>query len=214
MTKIQNNETSTTRPPIVVILGHVDSGKTSILDFIRESHVAQKESGGITQHIGAYQVEHKGKKITFIDTPGHEAFSAMRSRGAKAADVAVLVVDSCKGVELQTKEAISHIKKADIPLIVALNKIDRPEANPGKAKRDLAKEEILVESMGGKVPSLEISALSGKGVEELLELISLVGEMGNLKADLAEPVRGWILEAHLDNRSGIKINLIPNHGSL
>lgn len=199
---------------MVVILGHVDSGKTSILDYIRQTHVAQKESGGITQHIGAYQIVYKEKKITFIDTPGHEAFSQMRSRGAKIADIAILVVDATKGVEPQTKEAISHIKKAEIPFIVALNKTDRQEADLEKTKRELMKEEVLVESLGGKVPSIGTSAVSGKGVDELLEMILLVAEMENLKADPSLPVAGWVLESRLDSRSGITVTLILDQGGL
>jgi len=198
----------------VVILGHVDSGKTSILDFIRKSHIAEKESGGITQHIGAYQIEHKGKKITFIDTPGHEAFSQMRSRGAKVADIAVLVVDSCKGVEPQTKEAIFHIKLAEVPLIVALNKTDRPEANPEKVKKELIKEDIQVESLGGRVPSVNVSARTGQGVDEILELILLIGEMENLKMDVSVSAEGVVIESYLDHQRGPVATLIPDKGTL
>jgi len=197
-----------------VILGHVDSGKTSILDFIRKSHIAEKESGGITQHIGAYQIEHKGKKITFIDTPGHEAFSQMRSRGAKVADIAVLVVDSCKGVELQTKEAIYHIKLAEVPLIVALNKTDRPEANPEKVKKELIKEDIQVESLGGKIPSVNVSARTGQGVDEILELILLIGEMENLKMEVSVPAEGVVIESYLNHQRGPVATLIPDKGTL
>ena len=198
----------------MVILGHVDSGKTSILDFIRKSHIAEKESGGITQHIGAYQIEHKGKKITFIDTPGHEAFSQMRSRGAKVADIAVLVVDSCKGVEPQTKEAIFHIKLAEVPLIVALNKTDRPEANPEKVKKELIKEDIQVESLGGRVPSVNVSARTGQGVDEILELILLIGEMENLKMDVSVSAEGVVIESYLDHQRGPVATLIPDKGTL
>ncbi len=198
----------------MVILGHVDSGKTSILDFIRKSHIAEKESGGITQHIGAYQIEHKDKKITFIDTPGHEAFSQMRSRGAKVADIAVLVVDSCKGVELQTKEAIYHIKLAEVPLIVALNKTDRPEANSEKVKKELIKEDIQVESLGGKVPSVNVSAKTGQGVDEILELILLIGEMESLKMEVSVPAEGVVIESYLDHQRGPVATLIPDKGIL
>jgi len=198
----------------VVILGHVDSGKTSILDSIRKSHIAEKESGGITQHIGAYQIEHKGKKITFIDTPGHEAFSQMRSRGAKVADIAVLVVDSCKGVEPQTKEAIFHVKLAEVPLIVALNKTDRPEANTEKVKKELIKEGIQVESLGGKVPSVSVSARTGQGVDEILELILLIGEMENLKMEVSVPAEGVVIESYLDHQRGPVATLIPDKGIL
>ena len=214
-------ESLVTRPPIVVVLGHVDSGKTSILDAIRKTHVVEKESGEITQHIGAYQVavpagrqEYKEKSITFIDTPGHEAFSAMRSRGAKVADIAVLVVDACEGVKPQTKEAISYIKKADIPMIVALNKIDKVEAQPEKIKGVLGKEEVIVESMGGKVPCIEVSAKSGQGIDELLEMIVLVGEMEELKSDDKRLTEGVVIESYLDVKRGPTATLLIRDGSL
>ncbi len=210
----KTNKKLITRPPVVVILGHIDSGKTTLLDQIRKTRVAKKESGGITQHIGAYQVEKEGKKITFIDTPGHEAFSQMRSRGAKIADIAILVIDSCKGVEKQTKEVISHIKEAKIPTIVALNKTDRPETDAEKAKRELQKEDILVESLGGKIPSIEISAITGKGIEDLLDLILLVAEMENLKSDISKPTTGVIVESYLDSKRGPTATLILNEGVL
>ena len=202
------------RPPVVVVLGHVDHGKTSVLDFIRKTQVAEKEAGGITQHIGAYEIEKEGKKITFIDTPGHEAFSAMRSRGAKVADIAILIVDASEGVKTQTKEAISHIKKSGIPMIVAINKIDKPGADPLKIKRELAQNDVLVESMAGKVPSIEVSAKTGQGISDLLELISLVAEMENLKADLQKPAEGVVIEAYLDSQRGPTATLILNAGVL
>src|SRR5579864_7192738 len=146
------------RPPVVVVLGHVDHGKSSLLEAIRDFKITSKESGGITQHIGAYEVDQNGKKITFIDTPGHEAFSAMRLRGAEVADIALLVVDAAQTVQPQTKEAIMAIKKAEIPMIVVLNKIDLPTADPEKIKRELAKVDVIVESMGGQVPSVNVSA--------------------------------------------------------
>jgi len=212
MAKIKNSENLVVRPPVVVVLGHVDSGKTSILDAIRKTRVAAKETGGITQHIGAYQVEKDGRKITFIDTPGHEAFSAMRSRGAKVADIAVLVVDSAKGVEPQTKEAILHIKKAEIPFIVALNKIDMPGVNLMKTKGELAKEDVLVESMGGKIPSVETSVPTGKGIDDLLNMILLVAEMEDLKYDPETAIEGVIIESHLDSKKGITVSLILTQG--
>ena len=202
------------KPPVAVVLGHVDSGKTSILDFIRRTQVAEKEAGGITQHIGAYQIEQDGKKITFIDTPGHESFSAMRSRGARVADIAILVIDTTQGLQPQTREAISHIKKAQIPFIVALNKVDRPEADPEKVKRELQKEEILVEDLGGKVPQVLTSAKTGQGIDELLELIILVAEMEDLKADTQKPGQGVVIESYLDSQRGPTATLILNQGVL
>lgn len=202
------------RPPVVIILGHIDHGKTSILDFIRKTHLTEKEAGGITQHIGAYQIEHQGKKITFIDTPGHEAFSTMRSRGAKVADIAILVIAAEEGVKPQTKEAISHIKKSEIPLIVALNKIDKPEANPEKVKRELSKEDILVEDLAGKVPSVKVSAKTSQGISELLDLILLVAEMENLETNLEKSAEGVIIEAYLDRLRGPTATLILNEGIL
>lgn len=199
----------------MVVLGHIDHGKTSILQSIRQlQFTGEKPGGAITQHIGAYQIEKDNKKITFIDTPGHEAFSAMRSRGAKVADIAILVVDACEGVKDQTKEAISHIKKTGIPLIVALNKIDKPEANPEKIKGELKKEEVLVESLGGKVPSVKTSAKTGQGIDELLELISLVAEMENLKASLSKPAEGVVIESYLDSQRGPTATLILDQGTL
>ena len=210
--KKKNNLIS--RPPVVVVLGHVDHGKTSILDYIRKTHVADKETGGITQHIGAYEIEKNGKKITFIDTPGHEAFCAIRSRGAKLADLAILVIDAAEGVKDQTKEAIDCVKKARIPLIVALNKMDKPGANPEKIKRELTQEKILVEKMGGKVPSVEISAKTGKNIEELLEIILLVAEMEDLKGSLEMPAEGTVIEAYLDSQRGPVATLLVNNGIL
>ena len=199
---------------MVVVLGHIDHGKTTLLDQIRKTHVAKKEAGGITQHIGAYQIVEGDKKITFIDTPGHEAFSAMRSRGSKVADLAILVVDSSEGVKAQTKEAISHIKKSGIPIIVALNKIDKPEANPEKAKRELTQEDVVVESLGGKTPSIEISALTGQGIPELLELILLVAEMENLKVELTKKAEGVVIESYLDHLRGPTATLLITEGVL
>jgi len=202
------------RPPVVVVLGHIDHGKSSLLEAIKDLKITEKESGGITQHIGAYQIEHRGKSITFIDTPGHEAFSAMRSRGAKVADIAILVVAADEGVKAQTKEALSHIKKTGLPLIVAINKIDKPEADAKKVKRELSQENILVESIGGKVPSVEVSAKTGQGIDDLLELILLVAEMEQLKADRALPGQGVVIEAYLDSQKGPTATLLLNNGIL
>jgi len=208
------NQKTTTRPPIVVVLGHIDHGKSSLLEAIRDFKITEKESGGITQHIGAYQVEDQGRKITFLDTPGHEAFSQMRSRGAKVADIAILVIDAAEGVKSQTKEVISSIKEVQIPVIIALNKIDKPEANPEKVKRELQKEGFLVESLGGKIPSLEISAKTKKGIPEILELILLVSEMEGLKTDSEKPGEGVVVESYLDNKRGPTATLLLTDGSL
>ena len=212
--KQKENILTIPRPPIVVVLGHVDSGKTSLLDAVRKSHVAEKESGGITQHVGAYEVEFNEKKITFIDTPGHEAFSAMRSRGAKVADIAILVIDSVSGIQPQTKEAIGHIKKSGIGLIVALNKIDLPGANPERIKQELIKEGISVESFGGQIPAVEVSAKTGQGLDNLLELILLIAEMENLKGDPSQAAEGVVIEAYLDNLKGPLATLLLRDGSL
>ncbi|MCH8741396.1 translation initiation factor IF-2 [Patescibacteria group bacterium] len=209
------------RPPVVVVLGHVDHGKSSILEAFKKSvRITEKEAGGITQHIGAYEIEHSSaglgqmKKITFIDTPGHEAFSAIRSRGAKVADLAVLVVAADDGVKNQTKEAISHIKKAGIPFIVALNKTDKPEADPERVMRELSQQEVLVERLGGKVPSVKVSAKTGQKMEELLDLILLVAEMEELKGNIHKPAEGVVIEAYLDNLRGPTATLLVGDGVL
>ena len=202
------------RPPVVVVMGHVDHGKTSILDYIRQTHVTDRESGGITQHIGASVAEFKGKKITFIDTPGHEAFSQMRIRGSKIADIAILVVAAEEGLKPQAKEAINAVKKSGIPMIVALNKMDLPHVNVDKLKRELQKEEVLVEDWGGNVPAVAISAKTGKGIDDLLEMINLVAEMEDLKADLSAPGTGIIIESSLDKRRGPSASVLLQNGSL
>lgn len=204
-----------TRPPVVVILGHVDHGKSSLLEAIREDFViTSRESGGITQHIGAYEVEHQGRKITFIDTPGHEAFSAMRQRGARVADIAVLVVDAVEGVKAQTKEAIKFIKQAGVPMVVAFNKMDKPGAMPEKVKPQLAKEEVMVESYGGKVPSVNVSAKEKQGIEELLDTILLVAEVEELKADINVPAEGTVIESFLHAKKGPVATLLLKKGVL
>lgn len=210
----KNKQNLIIRPPVVVVLGHIDHGKTSILDFIRKAKVVEKESGGITQHIGAYEIEHNKQKITFIDTPGHEAFSAMRSRGTKVADIAILVVDVCEGVKPQTKEAILEIKKSGIPMIVALNKADKIGADQERIKRELSQCEILVESMSGKIPSIETSAKTGQGITDLLELILLIAEMEDLKTDIFEVAEGVVVESYLDNLRGPSATLLLSKGIL
>ncbi len=212
--KKETKENLVTRPPIVVVLGHVDHGKTAILDFIRKTKVTEQESGGITQHIGAYEIEHQGKKITFIDTPGHEAFSAMRGRGAKVADIAILVVAAEEGIKPQTKEAIAHLKKTGIPMVVAINKIDKPQADPAKVKRELQQNDVLVESMGGQTPSVEVSAKTGQGIPELLEVILLLAEMEKLKGDIKKPGEGVVIEAYLDSKRGPTATLLLRDGTL
>ncbi len=202
------------RPPVVVVMGHVDHGKSSLLEAIKGLKITAKESGGITQHIGAYEVEHQGKKITFLDTPGHEAFSAMRSRGAKVADIAILVVDAEESVKPQTKEAILHIQKAGIPMIVAINKIDKPGSNPEKVKRDLIQSDVLVESLGGKIPQVLTSAKEKKGLTELLEIILLVAEMEEFKGDISKPAEGVVIESYLDNQRGPIATVLLRDGIL
>lgn len=199
------------RPPVVTILGHVDHGKTSILDAIRGTKVAEKEYGGITQHTRAFQVAQKGRKITFIDTPGHEVFKEMRFRGAKIGDIALLVVDAADGVMPQTKESIQYIKEARIKTVVALNKIDLPTANPKKVKEQLVKEGITVEEYGGEVVCAEISAKTGKGLEELLDILLLVYDLEEPKLNQKKELRGVVLESYLDKAKGpIALVLIQN----
>ena len=200
-------------PPVVAILGHVDHGKTTLLDNIRKSHVAEKEAGGITQHISAYQVETKGGKITFIDTPGHEAFSQMRARGAKVVDLAILVVAANDGVMPQTKESIAHIKTAKIPFLVAINKIDIPSINIEKVKKQLAEENVLVEGYGGDVVAVPVSAKTGQGIPELLEMIHLVAEISEIKNSPSKEFEGIVIESYLDKFRGPLATIIVKNGS-
>lgn len=201
------------RPPIVVVLGHVDHGKTTLLDCIRKTQIAATEAGGITQQIGAYQIE-KPTKITFIDTPGHEAFSKMRSRGAKVADIAVLVVAADDSVMPQTEESIEYIRQAQIPLIVAINKLDLPTADVKKVKQDLLKSGIACEGYGGEIVAVEISAKTGKGVSEMLEIIGLVAEMENLIADPEGLLEGVIIDSSLDRKRGPLATVLVKKGTL
>lgn len=202
------------RPPVVTILGHVDHGKTTLLDTIRKSNIASEETGGITQHITAYQVQKNGKTITFIDTPGHEAFSAMRERGASIADIAILVIAADDGIRPQTKEVIEYLKEKKIPTIVAINKIDKPEANPQKVKQELADNGLLLEEWGGNVISNEISAKQNIGIDKLLENILLLAEMEELRADYERSGLAVVLESHLDPQKGPVATMLVKTGKL
>ena len=202
------------RPPVVTIMGHVDHGKTTLLDYIRNSRVAAGEAGGITQHIGAYQVERKGEKITFIDTPGHAAFTEMRARGAQVTDIVVLVVAADDGVMPQTEEAISHAKAAKCPIIVAVNKCDKPSANPDRVMEELTHYDIIPEAWGGSTPFVQISALKGTGVDDLLDVIQLTAEMMDLKANPSRLATGSVIEAELDKGRGPVATFLVQNGSL
>ena len=202
------------RPPVVTILGHVDHGKTTLLDAIRESDITGGEVGGITQHIGAYQVEYKGRKITFLDTPGHEAFTAMRSRGAKATDIAVLVVAADDGVMPQTVEAMDHAKAAGVPIVVAINKTDMPDANPERVKRQLVERGLVIEEWGGDVVAVPISARERQGIDLLLENILVVAEVSELRADPERPAVGVIVEAQVDKSKGPLATVLVQTGTL
>jgi translation initiation factor IF-2 len=202
------------RSPVVTIMGHVDHGKTTLLDAIRSSNLVDKESGGITQHVGAYRVAVKNRTITFIDTPGHEAFTRLRARGAKATDIVVLVVAADDGIMPQTKEAIDHARAANVPIIVAINKIDKPEANIDRVKQQLAKENLLVEDWGGKTISVDVSAKEKRNIGDLLEMILLLSDILELKANPDVPAQGVVLEARLDSQKGPLATVIIQQGTL
>ncbi len=210
----KTNEINSARPPVVAVLGHIDHGKTSLLDYIRKAKVVASEHGGITQHIGAYQVDWKGQKITFIDTPGHAAFEKMRSRGAEVADIALLVVAADDGVKPQTIEAIKHIKNSGAEMIVVINKIDLPNISIDKVKGELASHEVNVESLGGPTVSVEVSAKTGEGIDKLLETIALVGQMKELKAEMNMPFEGVVIESLLDKFRGPIASIIVKKGKL
>ncbi len=211
----EGDKLAETRPPVVTIMGHVDHGKTSLLDAIRKANVAGGEAGGITQHIGAYQVDHEGKKITFIDTPGHAAFTAMRARGANITDVAVLVVAADDGVMPQTKEAIQHAKAAGVPIVVALNKIDRPNANPDKVKGELAEHGLTPDDWGGDTLVVPVSAKNRTGIEDLLEGILLTAEsLDSIRANSNTSAVGTVVEAELDKNKGAMATVLVQNGTL
>ncbi|MCG8353108.1 MAG: translation initiation factor IF-2, partial [Chloroflexales bacterium] len=211
---IQAQEDLRPRPPVVTIMGHVDHGKTKLLDAIRSTHVAEGEAGGITQHIGAYQIEVNGRKISFLDTPGHEAFTEMRARGAQATDIVVLVVAADDGVMPQTMEAISHVKAAGVPLIVAINKIDLATANPDRIKQQLAANEVIVEDYGGNIPCVEVSARQHINIDGLLEMVLLVADLEDFKANPNAMAVGTIIEAELDKTRGPVATVLIQNGTL
>lgn len=210
----QDPDRAVPRPPVVTIMGHVDHGKTTLLDSIRKTKVTATEAGGITQHIGAYQIVYNDKPITFLDTPGHEAFTAIRARGARVTDVAILVVAANDGVMPQTVEAINHAKAAGVPIIVAINKTDLPAANPDRVKQELTEHGLVVEEWGGDTIAVNISALHGEGIEDLLEMILLVAEMEDVKADPDCPARGTVIDAKLDKGRGPVATVLISQGTL
>ncbi len=212
----ENKDELRPRPPVIVVMGHVDHGKTQLLDSIRKTNVVAGEAGGITQHIGAYQVEKKGRLISFIDTPGHEAFTAMRSRGAKIADIAILVVAADDGIKPQTLEAIKIIQQSKIPMIVAINKIDKPDANPEKVKQELAQHDLLPEDWGGKTICVPVSALRSTGIDDLLDMVLLVADMekDNIVANPSALASGTVIESHIDKGEGVVATVLIQNGTL
>ena len=210
----ETNESLAIRPPVVTILGHVDHGKTTLLDAIRNTNVAEGEVGGITQHIGAYQVEHNGRLITFLDTPGHAAFTAMRARGAQGADIVVLVVAADDGVMPQTREAVAHAKAAKVPIIVAMNKVDKPNADPDRLRQQLAEIDLVPDDWDGDTMVVPISAKKRQGLEDLLEAILLVADSSDIRANPAGEVIGTVIEAELDRAKGAMATLLVQNGTL
>jgi len=208
------DENLAVRSPIITVMGHVDHGKTSLLDYIRNEKVADGEAGGITQHVGAYKVDTGDLGITFIDTPGHEAFTQMRARGANVTDIVVLVVAADDGIMPQTIEAINHSKAAGVPIVVAVNKCDLPDANPALVKADLTKYEIIAEDLGGETPVVEVSALKGDGVDDLLETLSLVAEIEELKANPNTNASGYIIESRMEVGKGNVATVVVTRGTL
>ena len=202
------------RSPVVTILGHVDHGKTTLLDTFRDSRITEGEVGGITQHIGAYQVDYKGQKITFLDTPGHEAFTAIRARGAQVTDIAILVVAADDGVMPQTVEAINHARAADLPIVVAINKIDLPDARPDRVKGQLLEYSLVLEDFGGEIIGVPVSAKNRTGIEDLLESILVLAEISELKANPKRPASGVVIESQLDRNRGPLATLLVQNGTL
>lgn len=215
---VDKNKNLTTRPPVVAVLGHIDHGKSTLLDYIRKTNTTEKEFGGITQHISAYEAEceigDQKRKITFLDTPGHEAFCSLRERGTRAADIAILVVSAEDGVKPQTVEALNCINKDKIPFIVALNKTDKPNANPEKVKQELAENSVLVEGWGGTIPIVAVSAKTGQGIQELLEMIVLQADIEELKGNPEILAEGFVIESHLNPKQGITATLVIKNGTL
>jgi translation initiation factor IF-2 len=211
---VEEDPDAVLRPPVITVLGHVDHGKTTLLDSIRGSAVVDTEAGGITQSIGAYQVDKDGQKLTFIDTPGHEAFTMMRARGAQVTDIVILVVAADDGIMPQTDEAINHAQAAEVPMVIAINKSDLPGADPERVKRELSERSILVESWGGDVVSVEVSALKGDGIDDLLENLTLLAEVQDLKANPNTPGVGVCLEAHIDPSKGSLATILVRSGTI
>lgn len=208
----------TNRPPIVAVMGHIDHGKSTLLDYIRKSNIVEGEAGGITQHVNAYEISHNNKegerKITFIDTPGHEAFTGSRQTGARIADIALLIVSAEEGVKEQTKESLKMITDAGAPYIVVINKIDKPNANPDKAKQELAENDVFVEGYGGHIPCALVSSKTGEGIDDLLDLILLSADLEELTGNPLVPASGFVLESHIDKKVGITGTLIIKNGTL
>ncbi|KKS79940.1 MAG: Translation initiation factor IF-2 [Candidatus Beckwithbacteria bacterium GW2011_GWA2_43_10] len=202
------------RPPVITVMGHIDHGKTTLLDALRHTHVADKESGGITQHIGAYQLDYQGRKLTFIDTPGHAAFASMRSRGVQVTDLVVLVIDAVESVKPQTRECLDHIQAAQVPFLVAINKIDLPNASSAIVKKDLADAGVMVEGFGGDIVCVEISAKTGKNLDQLLEMILLLTDMSGLANKPLAPLQAIVIESFLDKKRGPVATIIVKQGTL
>jgi len=211
---VDNAEDLVSRPPVITIMGHVDHGKTTLLDYIRNSHVVDGEAGGITQHIGAYQIEYNGNKLSFIDTPGHAAFTEMRARGASVTDIVIIIVSAEDGVMPQTKEAVDHALAANVPIIVAINKIDKPNANPDRIMTEMVEINITPEEWGGTIPFVRISAKSGEGIDKLLETILAIAEVSELKANPNRYATGTVIESRIDKNMGGVASILIQNGTL